>query len=209
MLDGALTWWNTHMKTVGIDAAYHTPWTELKKMMTIEYCPRNEVQKLEAELWKLTVKGTDIAGYTKRFQKLALLCSGMVPGEEKMIERYIWGLPEKIEGNVTSSRPTKLSVAIRMSHKLMDQIEVVKVYTAAAESSDKKGYARTLPLYDTCKFHHRHSPCPAPCENYKKVGHQARDCWTPTSVTCLDCGEEGHTRRYRPNVENQNGVGDA
>ncbi|GKD61867.1 reverse transcriptase domain-containing protein [Tanacetum coccineum] len=120
--DGALTWWNTHMKTVGIDAAYHTSWTELKKMMTTEYSPRNEVQKLEAELWKLTVKGTDIAGYTKRFQKLSLLCSGMVPGEEKMIERYIWGLTEKIEGNVTSSRPTKLSVAIRMSHKLMDQI---------------------------------------------------------------------------------------
>ncbi|GKC07780.1 hypothetical protein Tco_0999390 [Tanacetum coccineum] len=54
----------------------------------------NEVQKLEAELWNLTVKGTDIAGYTK----------------------------QNIKGNVTLSRPTKLCDAIRMSHKLMGQI---------------------------------------------------------------------------------------
>nr|GFB29914.1 hypothetical protein [Tanacetum cinerariifolium] len=35
----ALTWWNTHVKTVGHDAAYGMPWKTLMKMMTDKYCP--------------------------------------------------------------------------------------------------------------------------------------------------------------------------
>ncbi|GKF52129.1 hypothetical protein Tco_0148596 [Tanacetum coccineum] len=51
----ALTWWNSHVKTIGIDAAYEMPWNELIKMMTEVYCPRNEIQKMENEVWNLTV----------------------------------------------------------------------------------------------------------------------------------------------------------
>ncbi|GJV45919.1 hypothetical protein Tco_1430455 [Tanacetum coccineum] len=43
LLDGALTWWNAYAQSVGIDAAYETTWKELKKMMTEEYCPKNEL----------------------------------------------------------------------------------------------------------------------------------------------------------------------
>nr|GEY85390.1 hypothetical protein [Tanacetum cinerariifolium] len=35
----ALKWWNTHVKTVGHDAAYGMPWKTLMKMMTGKYCP--------------------------------------------------------------------------------------------------------------------------------------------------------------------------
>ncbi|GKD94544.1 hypothetical protein Tco_1374381 [Tanacetum coccineum] len=48
------------MKTIGIDAAYAITWKELMKMMTEVYCPRNEIQKLEDELWNLTVKDNDV-----------------------------------------------------------------------------------------------------------------------------------------------------
>ncbi|GJW15419.1 putative reverse transcriptase domain-containing protein [Tanacetum coccineum] len=34
--------------------------TELKKKMADKYCPRNEMKKLEAELWNLEVQGTDV-----------------------------------------------------------------------------------------------------------------------------------------------------
>ncbi|GKD24061.1 reverse transcriptase domain-containing protein [Tanacetum coccineum] len=55
----ALTWWNTHVKTVGHDAAYGMPWKTLMKMMTDKYCPRNEIKKLEMEIWDLKrVKGS-------------------------------------------------------------------------------------------------------------------------------------------------------
>ncbi|GKE06059.1 hypothetical protein Tco_1398077 [Tanacetum coccineum] len=59
LLNGALTWWNSHVKIVGVDAAYEISWKDLMKMMTEAYCLRNEIQKLESELWNLPVKGTD------------------------------------------------------------------------------------------------------------------------------------------------------
>ncbi|GKD86674.1 hypothetical protein Tco_1357828, partial [Tanacetum coccineum] len=46
-LSGALTWWNSHVRNVGHDAAYEMSWKSLMKMMTEAYCPRNEIQKLE------------------------------------------------------------------------------------------------------------------------------------------------------------------
>ncbi|GJV17306.1 reverse transcriptase domain-containing protein [Tanacetum coccineum] len=50
LLGNALTWWNSHVKTVGYDAAYDMPWKTLKKMMAAKYCPRDEIKKLEIEL---------------------------------------------------------------------------------------------------------------------------------------------------------------
>ncbi|GJY13000.1 hypothetical protein Tco_0382309 [Tanacetum coccineum] len=45
-----LTWWNTHVKTVGHNAAYGIPWKTLMKMMTDKYYPQNEIKKLEIEI---------------------------------------------------------------------------------------------------------------------------------------------------------------
>ncbi|GKA72528.1 hypothetical protein Tco_0778744 [Tanacetum coccineum] len=45
-LGNALTWWNSHMKTVTQDVAYAMDWKALKKMMTVKYCPRGEIKKL-------------------------------------------------------------------------------------------------------------------------------------------------------------------
>ncbi|GJR56855.1 hypothetical protein Tco_1499017 [Tanacetum coccineum] len=50
LLDGALTWWNSHVQTIGIDEAYEMPWKDLMKLMIEVYYPRNEIQKLENEL---------------------------------------------------------------------------------------------------------------------------------------------------------------
>ncbi|GKE40499.1 hypothetical protein Tco_1463904 [Tanacetum coccineum] len=53
----ALTWWKSHVMTVGHDAAYGVPWNILMKMMTAKYCPQNEIKKLEMEILELKVKG--------------------------------------------------------------------------------------------------------------------------------------------------------
>ncbi|GJR36007.1 reverse transcriptase domain-containing protein [Tanacetum coccineum] len=79
LLAGGLTWWNSHVMNVGHDVAYAMTWTDLKKKITDKYCPRNEMKKLEAELWNLKVKGTDVLGYNQRFQELALLYVRMFP----------------------------------------------------------------------------------------------------------------------------------
>ena len=46
----ALTWWNTQVQTRGRDATSRITWEDFKKMLKEEFCPRSEIQKLEAEL---------------------------------------------------------------------------------------------------------------------------------------------------------------
>nr|GFC87650.1 reverse transcriptase domain-containing protein [Tanacetum cinerariifolium] len=49
LLDATLTWWNSQIRTLGLDA-YTMTWSVLKKKMTDKYCPLGEVKKLEIEL---------------------------------------------------------------------------------------------------------------------------------------------------------------
>nr|GEX93645.1 hypothetical protein [Tanacetum cinerariifolium] len=65
LLNSALTWWNSHKRTIRIEAAYAMSWVELMKPMTEVYCPRNK--------------------------ELVLLCTRMVPNEEKKVKRFVRG----------------------------------------------------------------------------------------------------------------------
>ncbi|GKE21221.1 reverse transcriptase domain-containing protein, partial [Tanacetum coccineum] len=132
--ESALTWWNSHKRTIGVEVAYDMNWVELMKLMTEVYCPRNEIQKMETELWNLTVKGNDLTAYTQRFQELILLCTRMVPDEEDRVERFIGGLPDNIQGNVIAANPARLQNAIRIANQLMDK----KVQGYAARSAENK-----------------------------------------------------------------------
>ncbi|GJR28326.1 reverse transcriptase domain-containing protein [Tanacetum coccineum] len=226
LLAGALTWWNSHVRTVGHDVAYVMTWTDLKKKMTDKYCPRNEIKKLEAELWNLKVKGTDVIGYNQRFQELALLCVRMFPEESDKIERYVGGLHDMIHASVVASKPKTMQEAIEMATELMDkkistfaerQAEnkrkldnnnqaqqqlpkrqnVVQAY--AAGTGERKEYAGTLPLCNKCKFHHN-GPCTVKCANCKRVGHLTRDCWSSAATNnqrTLTCYECGNQGHYR------------
>ncbi|GJS47518.1 putative reverse transcriptase domain-containing protein [Tanacetum coccineum] len=117
----ALTWWNTHVKTVGHDASYGMPWKTLMKMMTDKYCPQNEIKKLEMKIWDLKVKGTDLTSYTQHFQELALLCGRMFPEESDKIEKYVNSLPNMIHGSVVASKPKTMQDAVEIATELMDK----------------------------------------------------------------------------------------
>ncbi|GKF82221.1 reverse transcriptase domain-containing protein, partial [Tanacetum coccineum] len=120
MLNSALTWWNSHKRTIRTEAAFAMSWKELMKLMTEVYCPRNEIQKMETKLWNLTMKNNDLAAYTQRFQELTMMCTRMVPEEEDRVKKFIGGLPNNIQGNVIAAEPTKLQDAVRIAN-LMDQ----------------------------------------------------------------------------------------
>nr|GEV90401.1 hypothetical protein [Tanacetum cinerariifolium] len=96
LLGSALTWWNSHVMTIGHDVAYAMTWTNLRKKMTDKYCPRGEIKNLKGELWNLRVKSNDVVGYNQRFQELALLCVRMFPEESDKVERYVGGLSDMI-----------------------------------------------------------------------------------------------------------------
>ncbi|GJR33957.1 putative reverse transcriptase domain-containing protein [Tanacetum coccineum] len=203
LLGNALTWWNSHVRTVGNDIAYAMTWTELKKKITDKYCPRTEIKKLEVELWELKVKGTDVIGYNQRFQELALLCGRMFPEESDKIEKYVGGLPDMIHGSVVASKPKTMQEATEMAIEVMDkrirtfadrQTEnkrkpdnnqqpqqhhqnkrqnTGRAY--AAGTVEKKPYGGSKPLCSKCNYHHD-GPCAPKCHKCNKVGHFARDC---------------------------------
>ncbi|GJV68693.1 putative reverse transcriptase domain-containing protein [Tanacetum coccineum] len=132
----ALTWWNVNVHTLGLVNANRIPWTKFKTMMTTEYCPATEIQKMEQELWTLTLKGDDIEAYSNRFHELVLMCPELVSTEKKKIEKYIRGFPERIKGNITSSKPATLHDAINVARKLVEQ--VVQGKAARIGESNKK-----------------------------------------------------------------------
>ncbi|GKB68979.1 putative reverse transcriptase domain-containing protein, partial [Tanacetum coccineum] len=195
LLNSALTWWNSHKRTIGIEAAYAISWAELMKLMTEVYCPRNKVQKMETELLNLVVKGNDLTAYTKRFQEL---------------------------GNLITTEPTKLQDAIRIAN-LMDQ--KLKGYARSAENkrrayttgnNEKKGYVGSLPYCNKCKLHNA-GPCTVRCRNCKRVSHITWDYMaivTPniqralvgnrSGIVCYECGWPGHFKKDCPKLRNQN-----
>ncbi|GKE38398.1 putative reverse transcriptase domain-containing protein, partial [Tanacetum coccineum] len=95
--------------------------TEMKQLMTAEFCLIEEIQRMEHELWNLKIKEYDIVAYTQRFNELALMYPRMVETERVKVDAYIRGLMDNIKGEVTSSKPTDLNKAVRMAHKLMEQ----------------------------------------------------------------------------------------
>ncbi|GKB64128.1 putative reverse transcriptase domain-containing protein [Tanacetum coccineum] len=93
----ALTWWNGNVQTLGLANANQILWSNVKAMMTTEYCPVTKIQRIEQELWTLTLKGDDIEAYNNRFYELG------------------------VKGNVTSSKPATLHDAINMARELIEQ----------------------------------------------------------------------------------------
>ncbi|GKC17105.1 putative reverse transcriptase domain-containing protein [Tanacetum coccineum] len=134
----ALTWLNGRIASMGIDAANGTPWTEVRKWMTEEFCPRSVLQRLEQELYNLKLKGTDIDGYPNRFHELALLCPRMVEHEQVKVEQYIRGLLKNIRGDVTSSSSTSIDEAVRMAY-LQDKTDEVSEGEKRKGAGDRGG----------------------------------------------------------------------
>ncbi|GKB11627.1 reverse transcriptase domain-containing protein [Tanacetum coccineum] len=153
----------------------------------------------------LLVKGTDVLSYNQCFQELALMCGRIFPEEFDEFEKYVGGLPDMIQGSVMASKPKTMQDAIEIENDLMDQkictiaerqVEnkrkvdndnqaqqqplkkqnVARAYSAG--SSEKKEYAETL-------------PSPATTNNQR-------------TLTCYECGNQGHYRSDCPELKNQN-----
>ncbi|GJS80282.1 putative reverse transcriptase domain-containing protein [Tanacetum coccineum] len=192
----ALTWWKSHVNTVGHDANLTAlPWNTLWKMMTAKYCPRNKIKKLEMEIWELKVKGTDLGSYTQRFQELALLCGRMFPEESNKIEKYVNGcncglqlelivggggamLDKKIHNFVERQTENKRKFEDTSRNNQNQQQQNKRQNTGRAYTagpSEKREYGGSLPKCSKCNYHHN-GPCAPKCHKCNKVGHLARDC---------------------------------
>nr|GEZ21325.1 hypothetical protein [Tanacetum cinerariifolium] len=164
LLDSVLTWWNSHKRTIKTDVAYALSWRELMKLMTEVYCPRNEIQKIETELWNLTVKNNDMDTYTQRFQELTMMCTKIVLEEEDRMEKFIGGFPDNIQGNVIAAEPTRLQDAVRFANNLMDK--KLKGYAVKNAKNKRR--------FDTSHRDNRGQV--ATCFKCGAQGHYQKDC---------------------------------
>ncbi|GJW65076.1 reverse transcriptase domain-containing protein [Tanacetum coccineum] len=60
----ALTWWNSQIYTRVREAAIGMSWDDFKTLTREEFCPSNEMQKLETELWNYVMIWVGHAAYT-------------------------------------------------------------------------------------------------------------------------------------------------
>ncbi|GKE14925.1 hypothetical protein Tco_1422502 [Tanacetum coccineum] len=44
---------NVYVRSVTLDTAHATPWSDFKAMFIWKYCPRNEIKQMENQLWNL------------------------------------------------------------------------------------------------------------------------------------------------------------
>nr|GEY73092.1 putative reverse transcriptase domain-containing protein [Tanacetum cinerariifolium] len=128
---------------------------KLMKLMTEVYYLRNKVQKMESELWNLTVKNNDLTVYTQRFQELTMLCTKMVHEEEDRIENL---MDQKLKGYVVKNAENKrrLEVNQRDNHGQQPPFKrpnvggqnMARAYTAG--NNERKPYNGLLPLCNKC-----------------------------------------------------------
>ncbi|GJW15480.1 putative reverse transcriptase domain-containing protein [Tanacetum coccineum] len=205
----ALTWWNTQVQARGREAAIGMSWNDFKALLVEEFCPSNEMEKLESELWNHKMVGANHAGYTDRFHELAKLVPHLVTPESSRIKRYIAGLAPEIRGMLRATQPTTIQSAILKAGILTDEAVSCGTLTKGndkrkvAEESGKSGgswkdnkkakvgtgfvatapprneSASSNPKCSRCNAHH---PANGPCNvcfNCQKPGHIARYCRSP------------------------------
>ncbi|KAD4384857.1 hypothetical protein E3N88_25025 [Mikania micrantha] len=205
----ALTWWNAQIRSKGRDEAMAMPWSEFKLLLRNEFCPKHELQQLEIELSNHVMKGADHMTFTTRYHELVALVPEMVPTLEKLIDRYVAGLPSCIQSIVLAANPATLESAIALSAKLtgvMVKSGVLKDETGKAkEAATKKpeyhqtkkqkvveNYAMATPLRQALA-----APVNPALKNYVGMHPQCIHCrfHHPTTVPCRqcnNCGRLGH-----------------
>ncbi|GJT19987.1 putative reverse transcriptase domain-containing protein [Tanacetum coccineum] len=185
--------------------------TEMKQLMTAEFCSIEEIQGIEHELWNLKIKEYDIVAYTQRFNELALMCSRMVDPERVKVDAYIRGLTDNIKGEVTSSKPADLNEAVRMAHKLMEQKsqarnerilegkkrkwENLQGGNSSGKGNQKDNSRQTL--QNNQKQGNARAMVTAPTDGKLPLCER---CFTrhvgQCTIKCHKCGKVGHKARY-------------
>ncbi|GJW01907.1 putative reverse transcriptase domain-containing protein, partial [Tanacetum coccineum] len=210
---GALTWWNSHVMTVTHDIAYSMTWVDLRKKMTDKYCPRNEMKKLEAELYvgglPDMIHGNIVASRPKTMQEAIEMAT-------ELMDKRVSTMAERQAENKRKFENTSRNNQSQQQQQNKRQ-NTGRAYTAG--SGDKKQYGGSRPLCSKCNYHHE-GPCAPKCYKCNKYGHIARDCrgtgnanninnqkgtGSGQKPTCFECGVQGHFKKECPRMKNNKG----
>ncbi|XP_052627066.1 uncharacterized protein LOC128133604, partial [Lactuca sativa] len=185
------------VEAIKLPVANSIPWEDLKEMLMAEYCPIGEIQKMEQELWNLTVQNSDIDAYILRFSELPLLCPGNVIAANPETYESAKTLAKKVydHGNKNSVKEGETEVKKegdnnkrkgRQNQESSKKQRTVATHAATTQvASDApasstptttRQYSGTLPKCNKCGFHH-HGECrEMHCTSFNRKGHTARYC---------------------------------
>ncbi|GJT22013.1 putative reverse transcriptase domain-containing protein, partial [Tanacetum coccineum] len=170
----ALTWWNSQIHTRSREVVVAMSWEDFKTLIREEFCPSNQMQKLETVLWNHAIVRAGHVAYTDRFHELARLVPHLVTPEtgtltdEALRNGSIKKNPEK-KGN--RGEPTK-------DRNRRDDNKRTRTGNAFATTTNpvRRENTDTAPKCTTCNFHHPpKTPC-STCFNCNRPGHFAKDC---------------------------------
>ncbi|GKE10193.1 putative reverse transcriptase domain-containing protein [Tanacetum coccineum] len=207
----ALTWWNFKVTILGLDVANQIGWTEMKKLMTTEFCPVEELQRMENELWNLKVKEYNMGGVTSSRpanlnEVVRMAYKLMEQNFQDRNKRILEGIKRKWENFQSGNNSGKSNYKDNSRQSSQNNQKQGNARAMTTASNEGKVSSGSLPVCERCFTHHV-GQCMIKCHKCGKVGHKARYCKEnniATGVnaqpvwTCYDCGEQGHTRNRCP-----------
>nr|GFA05600.1 hypothetical protein [Tanacetum cinerariifolium] len=191
----ALTWWNTHVQTVGHEAAYES----------------DKIEKYVGGLPDM-IHGSVVASKPKTMQEAIEIATELMDKKIRTFAERETASKRKFEN---TSRNTQ-NQQQQHSNKRQNN---GRVYTTT--SGEKKQYGGSRPLCAKCNYHHD-GPCALKCRNCNKIGHSARNCRSAANTNnannqrgtgsgqksaCYECGVQGHFKRECPKLKNNNNHG--
>ncbi|GJZ38856.1 putative reverse transcriptase domain-containing protein [Tanacetum coccineum] len=190
----ALTWWTSHVKTVGQDAAHGVKGTDLAS-----YTKR--FQELPLLCGRM---------FPEEFDKIEKYV-GALPN---MIHGSVMASKPKTMQDAIEFATEVMDKNIRT---FAERQNIGRAYTVGP--SEIREYGGSLPKCSKCNYHHN-GPCAPKCHKCNKVGHLARDCRSSGNANtgnnqrttganqmgngCYECGAQGHFQRECPKLKNNN-----